>query len=253
MAFTIAIAGKGGTGKTTLAALIIRVLTEHFGKTVLAVDADPNSTLAMMLGVEATGTVADLREDVVEKRLNIAAGASRERQMEMIIQDTLLECGPFDLLTMGRPEGPKCYCYVNHLLRNFLDKLSKSAPFVVVDNEAGMEHLSRMTTNDVELLIEVAGATVADVTAARRIDDLVGKLPVKVRRRGLVINRDDGRAPEKVEKLITESALELLGRVPASGKIEECSREGKPLTGLDFDDPALRAVVNVIKRHVLKT
>lgn len=251
MSFTLAISGKGGTGKTTIAALIIRVLTEQFGQTALAVDADANATLGMTLGVEVTETVSELRDDVVEKRVRVAAGASRERQLEMIIHEMITECSGFDLLTMGRPEGPACYCYVNHLLRKFLDGLSKAAPFVIIDNEAGMEHLSRLTTNDVDLLIEVAAPTVPDVVAARRIDELVEQLPMTVRQRGLVINRSDGRMSEKIEKMIADAGLNVLGRVPISEGVAELSREGEPVTGLPADDPALKAVTEIVRQHVL--
>jgi len=251
MAFTVAVSGKGGTGKTTVAALIIRVLTERSGKTVLAVDADPNATLGMLLGVEVKGTVSDLREDVVEKRIRVDSGASRERQIEMMVHETLVECKGFDLLTMGAPEGPKCYCYVNHMLRNFLDGLTKSAPFLVMDNQAGMEHLSRLTTNDVDLLLEVAGPTVADVTAARRIDELVEKLPVKVARKGLVINREVGHTSGTVSRLIAEGKTELLGRIPLSEAVAALSADGKPVTELSLEDPAARAVADIVDRYIL--
>ncbi len=252
MAFTVAISGKGGTGKSTIAALVIRALTERFGKTVLAVDGDPNASLGMMFGIDVTETVSDLREDVVERRIKTDPGASRERQIEMMIHETVVECKGFDLLTMGRPEGPKCYCYVNHMLRKFLDGLSESAPYVVIDNEAGMEHLSRLTTNDVELLLEVAAPTVADIVAARRIDDLVGRLPIKVRQKGLVISRATDHIPERVKALIVEGGLEVLGSLPLSGQIAELSQEGRPITELPFDDPALKAVLEIVEKNVLR-
>ena len=169
----------------------------------------------------------------------------------MMIHEMVTECKGFDILTMGRPEGPACYCYVNHLLRKFLDGLSEAAPFVVIDNEAGMEHLSRLTTNDVELLIEVAAPMVPDIVAACRIDQLVEKLPMTVGRRGLVINRSDGRMSEKIEKMIVDAGLDVLGRVPTSEGVAGLSQEGEPVTGLPADDPALKAVTEIVKEHVL--
>jgi CO dehydrogenase maturation factor len=153
MSYTIAMAGKGGTGKSTIATLIIRYITEELGKAVLAVDADPNSSLGMSLGVNVENTIADIRDDVVERRADIPAGMSKDRYIEYCIEESIVEENKFDLLTMGRPEGPKCYCYANNLLRKYLDNAEKSYPYIVIDNEAGMEHLSRRTTNDVDLLI----------------------------------------------------------------------------------------------------
>ncbi|MHC4666037.1 MAG: nucleotide-binding protein, partial [Planctomycetota bacterium] len=148
MATTIAISGKGGSGKTTLAAMMIRALMDRASKGILAVDADPNSCLGLMMGVKLTGTVARLREDSRQKQPN-SGGMDRVRTFEYGLQQAITEAKGFDLLTMGRPEGPDCYCAVNNLLRKFMDKLSDSYGFVVIDNEAGMEHLSRRTTNNV--------------------------------------------------------------------------------------------------------
>jgi len=156
MTTTIAISGKGGSGKTTLAAMIIRALLEHSDNgAVLAVDADPNSCLGLMLGVKPVCTVADIREDARAKPPS-NAGMDRVRSVEYGIQQAITEAQGFDLLTMGRPEGPSCYCAVNNMLRKFLDELSSQYRFVVIDNEAGMEHLSRRTTNNVDLLCIVS-------------------------------------------------------------------------------------------------
>ena len=278
MGFTIAVSGKGGSGKTTLAALIIRLLSEQFGKKVMAVDADPNSTLGAMLGAEPTRTVADLREDAVGatggrpsfvgrndrasagRPYNVPAGADRGREIERLIHETISEQKGFDLLTMERPEGPKCYCYVNHLLRTFLDHLSRTLPCVVVDNEAGMEHLSRRTTNDVDLLLVVSGPTVAEITSARRIHELADTLPIKVKKQGLVINRASGqtgmsappfRLPEAVARHLDETGLEVVARVPQSQAVLGLSQEGRPITEMSLDDPAARAVAEMVRREVL--
>ncbi|MEK7805884.1 MAG: AAA family ATPase, partial [Planctomycetota bacterium] len=139
MAFNIAVAGKGGTGKSTLSALIIRYITEELGKPVSAVDADPNASLGALLGLHVQSTIADIREDIVEKKVDFS-GMSKDRYIEYSIEESIIEKDKYDLLTMGRPEGPKCYCYVNNLLRKYLDKVGTTYPFIVTDNEAGMEH-----------------------------------------------------------------------------------------------------------------
>jgi len=156
MATTIAVSGKGGSGKTTLAAMIIRSLLERGRRgAILAVDADPNSCLAMALGVQVIATIADIREQASTKQPT-NPGADRLRTFEYGIQQAITEADGFDLLAMGRPEGPGCYCAANNMLRQFMDKLSGQYEYVIIDNEAGMEHLSRRTTNNVDLLYIVA-------------------------------------------------------------------------------------------------
>ena len=178
MAFVIALSGKGGMGKTTLAALMVRHLSRARGRAVLAVDADPNSGLGEALGVSPEHTLADIREDTREDRLQLSAGMSKERHIELLIQSCLVEGNKFDLLTMGRPEGPKCYCYVNNLLRKYLDEATKEYPIVVIDNEAGMEHLSRRTTNNVDELFVVSDATRQGARTVGRIMKLADSLPI---------------------------------------------------------------------------
>ncbi|MHC4659851.1 MAG: AAA family ATPase, partial [Planctomycetota bacterium] len=165
MTTTIAISGKGGSGKTTLAAMIIRALTGRSAKAVLAVDADPNSCLGLTMGTEANSTIAEIREKTRQKQPS-DGGMDRVRSLEYGLQQAITEANGFDLLTMGRPEGPDCYCAVNNLLRSFLDKLSSAYSFVIIDNEAGMEHLSRRTTNNVDILCIAAEATpIGEITA----------------------------------------------------------------------------------------
>src|SRR4030042_2038478 len=177
MTTTVAVSGKGGSGKTTIAAMMIRYLLEQAGGgAVLAVDADPNSCLGLTLGVEPAATVADIREQARAKTPG-NAGMDKLRTVEYAIQQAITESEGFDLLTMGRPEGPSCYCAVNNLLRKFLDELSSQYRYVIIDNEAGMEHLSRRTTNNVDLLCIVAEPTPIGSVTAQRISDLTQKLP----------------------------------------------------------------------------
>ena len=187
MATTIAISGKGGSGKTTLAAMIIRLLSRQSRKGILAVDADPNSCLVLTCGVEPVSVIAEVREKVIEKSPS-NVGMDRPRSFQYGIQQAITEANGFDLLTMGQPEGPGCYCAANNLLRKFLDDLSSAYDFVVMDNEAGMEHLSRRTTNNVDLLCIVAKDSPIGTVTAKRIFDLAKKLPITVKEIGIIWN-----------------------------------------------------------------
>ena len=184
----IAFSGKGGAGKTTLAALTVKELVRTGNKPVLAVDADPNATLAMGLGVDCPGTISDLREDML-KAAKEPSEIPKDRLMDQWLAELLSEQIGFDLLTMGRPEGPHCYCYVNGLLRRYLQLLRGNYPCVVVDCEAGMEYLSRLTVEDVDTLVLAAEPTAVGLATVRRIAELADGLPITVRRRVLVLNK----------------------------------------------------------------
>ena len=185
MPTTIAISGKGGSGKTTLAAMIIRLLQDQTKRPVLAVDADPNSCLGQICGVQPVGTIAEVREKAAQKQ-PIGSGVDRVRSFEYGIQQAITEANGFDLLTMGRPEGPGCYCAANNLLRTFLDKLSSAYEFVVIDNEAGMEDLSRRSTNNADLPCTVAEPTPLGSITAKRISGLAKQLPISVQNIGVI-------------------------------------------------------------------
>ena len=177
MTLRIALAGKGGTGKTTLAAALVRQALETNQRPVLAVDADPNSTLALALGVPEPTALADLRD-----RKEPPPGMNRVEFLRLGVQDCLSEGSGLDLLVMGRPEGPGCYCAVNHLLRAELSRLGKTYPVVIIDNEAGMEHLSRRTTDDIDVLLVTFGPDKASMLTASRIREMIPRLHIKVRR-----------------------------------------------------------------------
>lgn len=246
MAFTIAVSGKGGSGKTTLAAMIIRLLLEQADKgTVLGVDADPNSCLGLTLGVEPVGVVADIREKA-RAQAPSNAGVDKVRSVEYGIQQAVTEAEGFDLLTMGQPEGPSCYCAVNNLLRRFLDGLGSQYKFVVIDNEAGMEHLSRRTTNNVDMLCIVAEPTAVGEVTARRIFKLAQKLPITVKRIGVVWSRSD-----QSKELDT---IDVLGHIPFDQGVCDAAVQGKTVFELGADSPALVAVKNILeKMMVLKS
>ena len=184
----IVFSGKGGAGKTTLAAMMIRELVRSGKKPVLAVDADPNATLALTLGVDCPGTIADLRDDMQEAAKN-PSEIPKDRLMDQWLAELLSEQIGFDLLTMGRPEGPHCYCYVNGMLRRYLELLRKNYPYVVVDCEAGMEYLSRLTIGDVDTLVLTAEPTGVGLATVKRIIELSDKLPMRVARRVMALNK----------------------------------------------------------------
>jgi CO dehydrogenase maturation factor len=241
MALTIAVSGKGGSGKTTLSAMIIRHLMERAGRGVLAVDADPNACLGLALGVQAEKTVADLREETLGGKLP-GADTDRERAFELAIHHALVEAKGFDLLVMGQPEGPKCYCAVNHLLRRYLDEASAHYPYVVVDNEAGMEHLSRRTTNAVTHLIVVAEPNPMGVTTARRILGLAQRLPITVQHRHVLWNKVAGpaAAPAGTDDLPT------LGCVPADPQVIDAAGRGATVFQLPPTSAAFMAVGSLL-------
>ena len=240
MTTTIAISGKGGSGKTTLAAMIIRSLIEKSrSRAILAVDADPNSCLGLTLGVQPVGTVADIREDARAKPPT-NTGMDRVRSVEYGIQQAITEAKGFDLLTMGRPEGPDCYCAVNNMLRKFLDELSSQYQFVVIDNEAGMEHLSRRTTNNVDVLLIIAEPTPIGLVTARRIFTLAEKLPISVKRLGILWN--------KTEKSKELNEIETFGHLPYDEVVSDTSTQGKTVFDIEKNDPAFSATQKILER-----
>ncbi len=261
MATTIAISGKGGSGKTTLAAMIIKfLLSQADRKAVLAVDADPNSCLGVMLGVQPAATVADIREDARAKPPS-NAGMDKVRSVEYEIQQAITEVEGFDLLTMGRPEGPSCYCAVNNMLRKFLDELSSQYQYVIIDNEAGMEHLSRRTTNNVDLLCIVAEPTSIGALTARRIFDLAKKLPIVVKQIGVIWNKS--RAPSPVPRVPAVrhpveddkqratsdklDGIDIFGHIPYDKAVCDASMQAKTVFDLANDSPAFSAAWKIFE------
>lgn len=247
MPTTLAISGKGGSGKTTLAAMIIRILLEQANrKAVLAVDADPNSCLGLTLGVQPLGTIAEIREQARSKSPT-SGGMDRVRSFEYGIQQAITEADGFDLLTMGRPEGPDCYCAVNNLLRQFLNKLSSAYDFVVIDNEAGMEHLSRRTTNNVDFLCIVAEPTPLGAVTAKRISDLAEKLPISVKKIGVIWN---GTRDTSQEIPATSIEIEVFGCVPYDKAVLDASMQSKTVFDLQRSSPAFSEMQKILE-HIL--
>lgn len=248
MAYVIAVSGKGGTGKTTIAALVIRTLLDAGRRPIFAVDADPNACLGLALNVEVRQTIGDLREEVLEDPSQVPTGMGKADYVDYRLREGIVEADGFDLITMGRSEGPRCYCYINSLLRHLLDRLDDKYRYVVIDNEAGMEHLSRRTTRNVDLLLIVSDPTIMGLRSATRIKRLADSLDVNIRRWGLVINRDSGELGDLQQAEIQDSGLQLWGRVPYDELVLSYALAGKSITGLPEDSFSLVAVRNMLQR-----
>jgi CO dehydrogenase maturation factor len=243
--YTIAVAGKGGTGKTTISALIIEYLTRNKGGSVLAIDADPSTNLNLALGVPLEDTVGDVREETATAVGGSGAlgGMTKWDYLDYRINEALVEEKSFDLLAMGRPEGPGCYCAANNILRTSVDRLSYAYDYVVIDNEAGLEHLSRRTTQDVDLLLVVSDPTLRGIIAAGRVAELVDELKTSVGAVHLIVNRVNGDSlSEPLLKAIEEQKLHLAGIIPADPSVNELDALGEPLVDLPDDAPVRRSL-----------
>ncbi|OGX15874.1 MAG: hypothetical protein A2166_01865 [Omnitrophica WOR_2 bacterium RBG_13_41_10] len=229
MGYVIAIAGKGGTGKTTIAALILKVIKDKKLGSLLAVDADPNSNLGEALGQEAKETVGSIINEVAAHPDQIPAGMSKDRFIEYRLQTAIREGDGFDLLTMGRPEGPGCYCYVNNVLRNIVAKLIKEYDYVVIDNEAGLEHFSRRTTGCADTLVVISDYTKVGLRSAKRIKELVDELGVKVKNKLLIINRSSVFIDRQAVK---NTGLNYIGEIPEDKSINKINQNGGSLLSL---------------------
>ncbi len=243
MAKVIAVAGKGGTGKTTLSALLIRSLTKNGQKPILTVDADPNSNLGETLGLKIDKTIGDIRENYMRDPQGVPSGMDKINYLELLLNQVLIEENDYDLLVMGRQEGQGCYCMVNNILRNFTDELVKSYKYLVFDNEAGMEHLSRRTNGKVDTLFLVTDYALRGLRALRRINDMIKELGLDIENVGIVVSR----APEKLGDAFmkeVEDARDLAQIMVAIG-----NQAGKPTSALitDMNQPLGMMVGNALE------
>lgn len=252
MAFSIAVAGKGGTGKTTVASLILSQLLEDQKTPVLAIDADPNANFHEWLGVEVDNTIGDLQAEVLKKKSDLPAGMDKRRYIEYQMQMCLKEGEGYDLLVMGRTEGPGCYCHVNDILRSFMDELAPNYRYVVMDNEAGMEHLSRRTTDDIDRLFIVSDLNPVAIRSAGRIHDLAQNLEINIEKSYLILNRSSQELPNPICEEIESMELDLLATIPADQQITEFNLEGKSLLDLPSDSPARVKVRDFLQEVDLK-
>jgi CO dehydrogenase maturation factor len=259
MATTIALAGKGGVGKTTISAMVIKYLIQTYNHSVLAIDADPSSNLNMVLGLDLEWTVGDIREDLLNqvKKSLVASGAamgalpggvSKRDYLDYQIRSSLSEGDRFDLIAMGRSEGSGCYCAVNHNLREVIDAISKNYNYIVIDNEAGMEHLSRRTTRDVQHLIIVTDPTQRGIVAAERIAAFRHEMDIHIDNTYLVLNRMVGEIPEPLQERIEALDFPLIGVIPADPQLTSMEFSGRPLVEMDDYSPVYQAVATMMGR-----
>lgn len=253
MAHVIAVAGKGGVGKTTLTGLLIQYLGEKGKGPILAVDADANSNLNEVLGVEVDMTLGDVREEIAHaemaKKSPIPSGMSKADYAEFKFNSALIEDDDFDLLVMGRTQGKGCYCYVNGLLQAQLAKYQNHYPYIVVDNEAGMEHISRGVLPSMQTAILVSDCSRRGVQAVGRIARLIEECDMHPQRIGLIVNRAPGgvlNAGTKEE--IELQGLELLGVVPQDETVYEYDCDGKPTVQLPEDSPVKKALREIVDK-----
>jgi len=242
MSFTIAVSGKGGSGKTTISSLIIRYLAKQGHGPIMAVDADPNENLGESLGLEVKETVGRMLDDFQKSKIDIPAGLTKEAYLEFKLNSLLVESRDFDLITMGRGEGQDCYCYPNLILRKFIDRLTDNYAYIVMDNEAGMEHLSRGTTQDIDELLIVSNHSVKGVRTIARIRELVTELKLRVKHESIVINM----APDHIDPLI-EQELSKLGLIPdaiipQNEDIFKFDLNLQPMLDLPDNNPSVMAI-----------
>jgi CO dehydrogenase maturation factor len=235
MSYSIGIAGKGGTGKTTIAGMLISYLVEREKTPVLAVDADSNANLNEVLGLKVIETIGSARE---EMKKGVATGMTKDVFMEMKLNHSIIESNGFDLIVMGRPEGTGCYCAANTLLTQYLDRLIGNYSYVVIDNEAGMEHISRMTTNNIDMLLIISDSTRRGILSAARISSLTDELGLHIGTRLLIINQMQGNWQDEMKRLADEYQLALAGIIPEDGNVRDFDLQGLPTVGLDKDSPA---------------
>ena len=232
MSFVIAVAGKGGTGKTTTAALVVRFLLKTGRTPILTVDADPNSNFAESIGIVVKDTVGGILSDFLKNRGAIPQGMAKQSFLDMKLHQVLKEEKDIDMLVMGCPEGPGCYCAANSMLKSYFDDLTGNYPYIVIDNEAGMEHFSRKTESDIDLLLLCSNYSLKGIKTAERISRLIDDLGLNVKKRCLLINNTPDIIDEDYIKEIKNTGLPYAGNVVSDKLIEEYELKGKPITGL---------------------
>ncbi|MBC3795757.1 AAA family ATPase [Acetobacterium tundrae] len=257
MSFNIAIAGKGGVGKTSLTGMLIEYLVEQGLGPILAVDADANANLNEVLGEEVDLSIGEIKEEINKAEVAgvpLPIGVTKADFMQLRLNQAVAESNGYDLLVMGRGQGAGCYCYVNGLLKNQLDVLAKNYQYLIVDNEAGMEHLSRGTLGKIDLLILVSDCSRRGIQAVGRIRDLVAELKLKVPTIKLIVNRaPDGVLNAGTSEEIEKEGLDLIGVVPMDQNVFEFDSYGKPLVDLPADSPAKAALRDIVdKLEIIK-
>ena len=250
MPHTIAVAGKGGVGKTTLCGMLIDYLCKQNNGPVLVVDADANANLNEVLGVEMETSLGQIREEIAQAELKgtIPRGMSKADYAEYKFNSALIEEDDFDMLVMGRTQGSGCYCYVNGMLKTQVDKYARNYRYVVMDNEAGLEHVARGTLPSVDTMLLISDCSRRGIQAVARIAEMVGELKLNPGNMGLIVNRaPEGVLDEGVKAEIEKHGLKLFGVLPHSGAVYRCDCEGKPSAYLPDTDPMKAALKGIMK------
>lgn len=251
MGQVVAVAGKGGVGKTTLTALMIQYLCNNNKKPILAVDADANSNLDEVLGVKSEITLGELREEMgmagIDPNTPIPKNMTKKEYLEMKLNDAITEEDDFDLVVMGRSQGSGCYCFVNSVLEAQIKRLQNNYEYIIVDNEAGMEHISRGILPKIDIMILVSDCSRRGVQATGRIAQLVKECNMNPKEMGLIINRaPEGKLNEGTKDEISKQGLKLLGIVPQDNTVYEYDCDGKPMVSLPENSPVRKALESII-------
>jgi CO dehydrogenase maturation factor len=246
----IAVSGKGGTGKTVVSSFLVKIISAK-EYDVLAIDADPDANLADALGVKAEKTIGNIREAILKDRDKRSPTQSWRSKLEYDVMGATIETDKFDILVMGRPEGQGCYCPVNHVLREIIDTVAKNYDYVIIDAEAGLEHLSRRTTQDVDVMLVVTDPSKRGITTASRIKELAEHLEINFSGLYLIANRTSPENEEKTRENAKDLGLEVIGSIPEDEKVREYDSEGRPLIEID-DSKALDAVEKIAKKLVVQ-
>jgi CO dehydrogenase maturation factor len=246
LSFSLAVAGKGGSGKTSIASLILRYLLNEGKTPVLAVDADPNANLGEGIGLEVKETVGLMLDKFQKEKIEIPPGMTKESYLELRLNSLLVESRAMDLLTMGRGEGQDCYCYPNLILRKFIDRLSNNYRFIVMDNEAGMEHLSRGTTQDIDELLIISNHSVKGVRTIARIRELVAELKLRVKHESIVINMAPLQLDPQIVSELGRLGLEPDFVVPQDELVYQADLQIQSLLTLPDNSAAVQAVNNLM-------
>ncbi len=251
MALTIAMTGKGGVGKTTLSALAVQALVARADGPVLAVDADSNANLHEMLGVSYDASVGGIRESARKQAASLK-GVSKQEFLDLRVHEALVEQQGYDLIVMGRPEGQGCYCFANNVLREILQNLTGNYRHIVLDSEAGLEHISRRTLLALDWLLLVSDCSVRGVRTAARISALADEVGLPARRRGLVVNRvPDGRLPEALRAEADSAGLTLLAAIPLDEAVAAMDANGSNASAIPKEAPARVAVERLLEKLLI--
>lgn len=249
MSKVIAFAGKGGVGKTTVASLVLRYMGETGRTPVLAVDADPNSNLGETIGQDVPTTIGDIRETYMKDPQSVPSGMDKVNYLETLVEQALIETTNFDLLVMGRQEGQGCYCMVNNILNNFTDKLSNHYDYIIVDNEAGMEHLSRRTSGKVDILFLVTDYSLRGLRAVRRIHSMLPSLKLDVKKLAIIVTRGPEQLGDAFLAEVDEIGVPIAGIIPNDPALLEFDMERRSLLDLPNDSLSVQAVQSIMHEH----